>query len=365
MKIVVSNFSNTMNDVAEIIREQNGFETPSLNEHLYLHMKGFRKIEGLEAYVNLKTLWLQSNVIERIENLEANTVLDLSGNLLSSVKDVEHLQKCTSLTNIDLSANNLDDANIKDLFSPKHLPSLRCLSLRGNPVVNKIKNYRKSMIVVSPSLCKLDSRAILKSDREVAEAWASGKSIKEVRASQKNELKKRHQTQMKRYRKWKERRRKELLSAAMKNKSDGDHESTDTKEEMVFDSETKRMLGSKVLNRNHPGSPVEGTVTGFDSTSKLFRVDYVGTSFSSPEVLHNKSHAIFTADDTWDCFALDFLREMLVISSTEEEEIKTVMSSSVPPNLPDAISSDVPEKVSEDDAPKVPTLSTTIVDELD
>ena len=53
---------------------------------------------------------------------------------------------------------------------------------------------------------------------------------------------------------------------------------------------------------------------------------------------------------------------MLVISSTEEE-VKTVMSSSVPPKLPDA--TDVSEKVSEDDAPKVPTLSTTIVDELD
>ena len=56
---------------------------------------------------------------------------------------------------------------------------------------------------------------------------------------------------------------------------------------------------------------------------------------------------------------------MLVISSTEEEEVKTVLSSSVPPKLPDAMSSDISEKVSEDDAPKVPTLSTTIVDELD
>ena len=62
---------------------------------------------------------------------------------------------------------------------------------------------------------------------------------------------------------------------------------------------------------------------------------------------------------------MDFLREMLVISSTEEEEVKTVLSSSVPPKLPDAMSSDISEKVSEDDAPKVPTLSTTIVDELD
>ena len=77
----------------------------------------------------------------------------------------------------------------------------------------------------------------------------------------------------------------------------------------------------------------------------------------------NKSYTIFSADDTWDYFALDFLREMLVISSTEEEEVKTVMASSVPPKLPDA--TDVSEKVSEDDAPKVPTLSTTIVDELD
>ena len=85
---------------------------------------------------------------------------------------------------------------------------------------------------------------------------------------------------------------------------------------------------------------------------------------SPPKCYTNKSYTIFTADDTWDYFALDFLREMLVISSTEEE-VKTVMSSSVPPKLPDAMSSDVSEKVSEDDAPKVPTLSTTIVDELD
>ena len=318
-------------NIAEIVREQKGFETPSLNEHLYLHMKGFRKIEDLEAYVNLKTLWLQSNAIEKIENLEANTdlrnlflqnnmiqrienvsilsklvhlnlggnrirciegldklkclnVLDLSGNLLSTVKDVEHLQKCTSLRNIDLSANKLDDVNVKDVFLAKYLPSLRCLSLRGNPVVNKIKNYRKSMILTSPSLCKLDSRPISKSDREIAEAWSLGKSIKEVRASQKNELKRRHQTQMKRYREWKERRRKELLSAAIatdkskKKTSSSELRSEDTKEETsMIDSDTKSMLGSKVLNRTHCGSPVEGTVTGFDSTSKLFRVDYVGT----------------------------------------------------------------------------------------
>ena len=75
----------------------------------------------------------------------------------------------------------------------------------------------------------------------------------------------------------------------------------------------------------------------------------------------NKSYTIFSADDTWDYFALDFLREMLVIASTEEEVVKA--TSFIPPKLPDAINS---KKLSEDDTPKVPTtLSTTVIDELD
>lgn len=46
------------------------YEMPSLNNKLYLHFKGFKKIENLEDYQNLCTIWLETNAIKKIENLD-------------------------------------------------------------------------------------------------------------------------------------------------------------------------------------------------------------------------------------------------------------------------------------------------------
>jgi hypothetical protein len=54
----------TMNaeSLKEIIKKDKQYQTAELNDKLYLHYKGFRKIENLEAYTGLKVLWLEGNV---------------------------------------------------------------------------------------------------------------------------------------------------------------------------------------------------------------------------------------------------------------------------------------------------------------
>ena len=60
----------TPKKILERCRYYNLFETPSLNEVLYLHMCGFSRIGNLSEYYNIKTLWLQDNLIRKIERLD-------------------------------------------------------------------------------------------------------------------------------------------------------------------------------------------------------------------------------------------------------------------------------------------------------
>ena len=58
--------------------ELNGqYVTPALNDALYLHFKGFRKIENLDSFKNIKALWLECNGILKIEGLENLTKLKM------------------------------------------------------------------------------------------------------------------------------------------------------------------------------------------------------------------------------------------------------------------------------------------------
>lgn len=52
------------------ICEYNGYYyQPEFNKTLHLHYKAFHKIENLDKFVNLRTLYLENNCITKIENL--------------------------------------------------------------------------------------------------------------------------------------------------------------------------------------------------------------------------------------------------------------------------------------------------------
>lgn len=75
-----------------ICTENDGYETPYLNDNLYAHFKGFQKIQGLETYTNLKALWLESNGLTKIENLSNLSQLRclyLNKNLIESMENLQ------------------------------------------------------------------------------------------------------------------------------------------------------------------------------------------------------------------------------------------------------------------------------------
>jgi len=56
----------------------------------------------------------------------------------------------------------------------KQIPELKCLYLKGNPLVSNMKNYRKTMVASMPCLTYLDERPVFEDERRLTMAWSVG-----------------------------------------------------------------------------------------------------------------------------------------------------------------------------------------------
>ncbi|KAK2568453.1 Dynein axonemal assembly factor 1 [Acropora cervicornis] len=136
----------------QLCKDHKLYRTPYLNDVLYLHYKGFDKIENLEEYTGLKCLWLECNGIRNIENLDNQKEL-----------------RCFVL---DVSHNRIEDPEVLEVFAS--MENLHVLNMMGNPVIKKIKNYRKMFIIKIKELRYLDDRPVFPRERACAEAWEKG-----------------------------------------------------------------------------------------------------------------------------------------------------------------------------------------------
>ena len=166
--------------------EHDGYETPELNEKLFLHFKGYRFIDNLAPYVALKTLFLESNgiqeisgletcvhlrslylqqngiskieglstlahlktinlsqnriaVVENLSGLKVLETLNLNKNCLNGPTALRGLLECPTITNLDLTTNELEEPEILEEILQK-MPKLSCVYLKGNGLVRKIKS---------------------------------------------------------------------------------------------------------------------------------------------------------------------------------------------------------------------------------
>ncbi|CAL8087772.1 unnamed protein product [Calicophoron daubneyi] len=152
----------------ELVRkraEHNEGEIFSLEE-LSLHQQNLERIENLDKWCReLKILYLQNNLIPRIENVSRLKKLEYLNLALNNVEKVENLEGCESLKKLDLTVNFV--GYLTSIESLIGLYSLEELFLTGNPCT-EYPNYREYVVATLPQLRTLDGTEITKSERIVA-----------------------------------------------------------------------------------------------------------------------------------------------------------------------------------------------------
>ncbi|KAJ3113698.1 Protein tilB [Phlyctochytrium bullatum] len=142
--------------------EHNDGELSTLKE-VTLHQFDIEKIENLETYCRgLEILYLQNNLIGRIENLGKLKALRYLNLALNNIKLIENLEGCESLEKLDLTVNFIENPLCIDNLANNIM--LRELFLVGNPVT-KVEGYREYAICTLPFLKALDGKEVEKSER--------------------------------------------------------------------------------------------------------------------------------------------------------------------------------------------------------
>eukprot|EP00906_Rhabdomonas_costata_P036250 RCo050893 len=132
-------------------------------KELTLHQQDLERIDLINDHCReLEILYLQNNLISKIENLFHLKYLWYLNLAVNNITVVENLEGLESLKKLDLTLNFVADlTSIENLAAN---PNLRSLHLTGNPCTSAA-GYRSYVIDVLPQLTELDSAEIKQSER--------------------------------------------------------------------------------------------------------------------------------------------------------------------------------------------------------
>ena len=121
---------------------------------------------------------MSHNLLESLDGVQALpqlSTLNAASNRLRTLASLAPLTHCAQLSSLDVTDNELDGHGEQLVALLTRLPSLRALYLSaGNPVVAKLRPYRKRLIAALPGLAYLDDRPVFDAERRAAEAWSRG-----------------------------------------------------------------------------------------------------------------------------------------------------------------------------------------------
>ncbi|KAM6912256.1 leucine-rich repeat-containing protein 9 [Xenentodon cancila] len=144
-------------------------------EELSLNNNNIRSIKGLARLHHLHKLSLDGN---RLSSLDASVLGQLHNLIFLSVENncissMHGIQKVQSLLELFIGYNQISTSG--DVFCLKGLASLIILDLCGNPLVEKLENYRIYVVFHLPSLKVLDGIVVEVSECESAKNMFRGR----------------------------------------------------------------------------------------------------------------------------------------------------------------------------------------------
>ncbi|XP_043395018.1 dynein axonemal assembly factor 11 isoform X1 [Chelonia mydas] len=142
--------------------EHNNRELFSLEE-ISLHQQEIEKLEYIDKLCrDLKILYLQNNLIPKIENVSKLKKLEYLNLALNNIERIENLEGCEELKKLDLTANFIGELSSIEIL--KHNIHLKELFLVGNPCT-EFEGYRQFVVATLHQLKWLDSKEIERSER--------------------------------------------------------------------------------------------------------------------------------------------------------------------------------------------------------